>query len=187
MAASKNIPDLTDHEGALLAEVLRHQPVTAYRIAKLYSMDPVTSFNSSKGQVYPMIRRFSEAGLVEGSSVSGDGRGTEKWRCTKKGEAAVKRWAGQVKPSHLLLEDPLRTKVMSFDLLSHDERVQWVLDAKTQLAAKLEELEEYARQVDVPYQPFVHDNAVNSLRSRMDWLDRMLFTMVKKGMDEGEA
>lgn len=184
MAAKSKIPDLSDHEGALLAEVLRRQPVTAYRIAKLYSMDPVTSFNSSKGQVYPMIRRFAEGGLVEGSSVSGDGRGTEKWHCTKKGEEAVRRWARQVKASHLLLEDPLRTKIMSFDLLSDEERVQWILEAKEKLAAKLEELEEYGKQVDVPFQPFVHDNAVNSLRSRMDWLDRMLFSMVKKGIDK---
>ena len=45
---------------------------------------------------------------------------------------------------------------------------------KEMLHAKLAELEAYRKEVDVPFKDFLHDNAVQSLRTRMDWLDRML-------------
>ena len=171
--------NLTDHEGALLAEVLRRQPVTAYRITKAYGIDPVSSFNSSKGQVYPMIKRLAQRRLLKSIAISGDARGTETWECTKKGEAALREWLKTVRPGHLLLEDPMRTKIMSFDLLDHDEKLEWVFNAKAELHTKLGELEAYGKSVDVPFQAFVHDNAVSSIKSRMDWLDRMLFVLMK--------
>jgi len=175
--------NLTDHEGALLAEVLRRQPVTAYRITKAYGIDPVSSFNSSKGHVYPMIKRMAKRRLLKSSTVSTDARRTETWECTKKGEIALREWLKIVSPHHLLLEDPMRTRIMSFDLLDHDEKLEWIFNAKAELLAKLGELEDYGKSVDVPFQAFVHDNAVSSIKSRMDWLDRMLFVLMKDKTD----
>lgn len=171
--------DLTDHEGALLAEVLRRQPVTAYRITKAYGIDPVSSFNSSKGHVYPMIKRLAKRSFLKSITVPSDARGTETWECTKNGVAALREWLKTVSPHHLLLEDPMRTRIMSFDLLDHEEKLDWIFKAKAELLAKLNELEDYGKSVDVPFQAFVHDNAVSSIKSRMDWLDRMLFVLMK--------
>jgi len=170
---------LTDNEGTLLALVLRAQPITAYQIAKTYEESPVTNFNTSKGKLYPLVRRLKERGLVAAQAVAGDARGTERLICTDAGRRAVKQWVLEIRAGHLLLEDPLRTKLQSFDLLSRDERIEWIVEAKTQLMHKLEALEQYGREVDVPFQPLVHDNAVSSLRCRMDWLDRTLRAIVK--------
>ena len=46
------------------------------------------------------------------------------------------------------------------------------------LHAKLAELDAYRDEVDVPFKDFLHDNAVQSVRARMDWLDRMLFAVM---------
>src|ERR1044071_4319465 len=81
---------LTDHEGTFLALVLRIQPTTAYQVAKVYEASPVSNFNTSKGKIYPLIRRLTEHGLLARSEVEGDGRGTEMLRCTKAGEKAVR-------------------------------------------------------------------------------------------------
>ncbi len=170
---------LTDNEGTLLALVLRAQPITAYQIAKTYEESPVTNFNTSKGKLYPLVRRLKERGLVGSEPVAGDARGTERLVCTEAGKRAVKQWVLEIRQGHLLLEDPLRTKLQSFDLLSRDERIGWIVEAKAQLMAKLEALEEYGREVEVPFKDMVHDNAVSSLRSRMDWLDRTLHRIVK--------
>ena len=170
---------LTDNEGTLLALVLRAQPITAYQIAKTYEESPVTNFNTSKGKLYPLVRRLRERGLVEAEPVAGDARGTERLVCTDVGKRAVKQWVLDIKQGHLLLEDPLRTKLQSFDLLSRDERIGWIVEVKAQLRAKLEALEAYGREVEVPFKDLVHDNAVSSLRSRMDWLDRTLHRVVK--------
>ncbi|MEM8694761.1 MAG: PadR family transcriptional regulator [Pseudomonadota bacterium] len=180
MNKPKTARRLSDHEGALLDLVRRTQPVTAYRIVKIYEKSPVASFNSSLGQVYPTIKRLAKDGLLEGATVAGDGRGTANWTCTAKGEDALRDWVLDIKSSHLLMEDPLRTKLMSFDLLSQEERLVWLVDVKSELAAKLEEQLSYDQNVEIPYQDLVHDNAVSALRMRMDWLDRVLQKIVKK-------
>jgi len=51
--------------------------------------------------------------------------------------------------------------------------------AKAGLQQKLDELELYAAEVTVPFKTQVHDNAVSSVRSRMEWLDRVLTSIVK--------
>jgi len=169
---------LTDHEGTFLSLVLRIQPTTAYQVTKVYEESPVSNFNTSKGKIYPLIRRLAEHGLIERREVPGDRRGTEELFCTEAGEAAVRAWARQIRDTHVLLDDPLRTKVQSFGLLSHAEQLAWVVEAKQRLHDKLTELESYRKEVDVPFKDFLHDNAVTSVRARMDWLDRMLFSLM---------
>ena len=172
-------PPLTDNEGTLLALVLRVQPVTAYQISKIYEDSPVSNFNTSKGKLYPLVRRLRDRGLLQAEPVTEDARRTERLSCTPLGREAVREWTKQVRPVHLLLEDPMRTKVQSFDLLSRDEQIAWILEVKGQLLQKLADVEAYGKNVSVPYQEFVHDNAIASLRGRMDWLDRMLLKIAR--------
>jgi DNA-binding PadR family transcriptional regulator len=172
--------DLTDHEGTFLALVLRVQPVTAYEVSRIYQESPVSSFNPSKGKIYPMIRRLEERGLLAKQRVEDDARGTERLSCTDRGRDAVRAWVRELKPAHVMLEDPLRTKVQSFDLLSPEDRVEWVLKAKEALEASLERLDDYGESVTVPFQEFVHDNAVRSTRARIVWLDRMLAQLLRR-------
>ena len=176
----KSILSLTENEGTLLALVARAEPITAYQIAKVYEESPVSNFNTSKGKIYPMIKRLREAGLLRARSVKGDARGTERLETTAKARQAIRAWVKDIRPSHLLPDDPLRTKVQSFDLLSREERIAWVAELKVELLKKLEQLEQYGKDVSVPYHQLVHDNAVRSIRSRMDWLDLVLNDVVRQ-------
>ena len=170
--------NLTDHEGTFLALVLRIGPTTAYQVSKIYADSPVSNFNTSKGKIYPLITRLAERGLIERLSRKGSERG-ELLRCTAAGESAVRDWVKELRPSHLLLEDPLRTKVQSFGLLTAEEQIEWVLETKSALEAHLEKLDAYEQEVTVPHHGHVHDNAVRSMRARIAWLDRMLADLVR--------
>lgn len=170
---------LTDDEGTFLALLNRIEPTSAYQISKIYSDSPVSTFGTSKGKIYPMIRRLIGHGLVKATKDKSDSRGTEHLTCTAQGREAVRQWVKEMKASHFLLNDPLRTKVQSFDLLTHDEQIEWIADAKAGLQSKLQELESYALVVDVPFKDTVHDNAVSSVRFRLDWLDRLLVDVVR--------
>jgi DNA-binding PadR family transcriptional regulator len=170
---------LTENEGTLLALVARAEPITGYQIAKVYEESPVSNFNTSKGKIYPMIKRLREAGMLRARTVRGDRRGTEQLETTKKGRSAVRAWVKEIKPAHLLPEDPLRTKVQSFDLLTKQERIEWISDLKLCLLEKLDDIERYGEEVTVPFQELVHDSAVRSIRSRMDWLDIVLNHVVR--------
>ena len=175
------VTKLTDDEGAFLALLIRVEPATTYQIAKIYAESPVSNFGTSKGKVYPLARRLEKRGLVEARAVEGDSRGSEQLVCTSQGKRAVHAWIMDIRPHHVLLDDPLRTKVQSFNLLSKNQRLEWIADAKAALQGKLEELESYGKAVTVPFKDLVHDNAVSSVRARLDWLDRMLISTVRGG------
>jgi DNA-binding PadR family transcriptional regulator len=178
LALPKTRYSLTDNEGTLLALVARGEPITAYQISKIYEGSPVSNFNTSTGKIYPIIKRLKDADYLRARLVKGDARGTEQVLTTKRGQEALRSWIKEIRPSHLLPEDPLRTKVQSFDLLSRKERIEWISELKMSLLEKLEKVEEYGRGKSAPYQGLVHDNAVRALRSRMDWLDLVLSYVV---------
>lgn len=178
--------DLTDNEGSLLALVLREQPITAYQIMKIYEQSPVTSFNTSKGGLYPAITRLRRRGYMVGTPIEGDKRGAEKLSCTAAGRVAVKQWLKDLRDTHFLPVDPLRTKVLSFELLTREEQIEWIVDAKSQMAATLKAVESYDASAAGPFQDLIRDNAVTALQSRMQWLDKLMRAVVKGGPAAGD-
>ena len=172
MARKERLSDaeLTDNEGSLLALVLRRQPIKPYRLLKIYEQSPVSSFNESKGNLYPLIRRLIAGGFLASEPVPGDKRRSEELRCTDKGRAAVQRWVQQVQPGQVLLNDPLRTKIISFDLLDAHQQAEWIERVRTMVDEKIREVEVYAALLDLPLQQLVIDNAMRSLNERLAWL-----------------
>lgn len=163
---------LTDDEGTFLSLLLRVAPATAYQIRKVYADSPVSNFGTSNGKISPLIRRLRDRNLIRGVPLS-KGRGSETLECTAAGTEAVRSWVKSIRDNHILLEDPLRTKVQSFGLLTRAEQLEWVADASLALRSKLDEVELYSAAVDVPYKALVHDNAVASIRARLQWLERL--------------
>lgn len=176
---ARSSTSLTDDEGTFLALVVRMQPATAYQISRIYEDSPVSNFGTSKGKIYPLVRRLKARGLLKAKPVAGDARGSECLECTRTGRDAVRKWVKHIRPAHLLLEDPLRTMVQSFDLLSSDEQLKWISDVESGLRSKLHELEVYGAEVTVPYKNQVHDNAISSVLSRLEWIDRLKRNIVQ--------
>lgn len=162
---------LTDHEGALLSLVLRHQPVTAYQIGKVFGASPVHTFNTSKGKLYPMIARLEERGLLAAESVPDDHRGTKRFMCTDAGRQVLRKWIGAFPPEHDLLADPLRKKVQAFELLTPQERQEWLAQAQQRLEEKLGEVEQWPPELEGPFGLLVQENARAALRARITWLE----------------
>ena len=166
---------ITEHEGMLLALVLRQQPVTAYQLFRMFEQSPVTSINSSKGQLYPAIRRLRERGLLDARKVAGDGRKSEELSVTNAGRAAVREWTRNIEPAHIVLDDPLRTRILSFDVLSREERLEWIARAKALVKQRRAIVDEYNASVDVPFQDFAYSSVTETLRLKMEWLDELLY------------
>lgn len=164
--------EVSDYEGSLLALTLRNQPISAHQLLKIFERSPVSSLNRSKGNVYPLIRRLKERELLCAQSP-GDGRSKEYLACTEKGEVAVRQWVADVRPSHILVNDPLRTRIISLGLLSKEERLQWVDNVQAMTAQKMGEVEEYNAGVSVPFQEMVYSNTTKALSGRMIWLNEL--------------
>ena len=165
---------LTEREGRLLALVVREQPVTAYQLYKYHERSPTGSINSSKGQVYPAVERLKRRGLIEGRPTIEDRPNVEELTATDLGVAAVKAWVKSVSPSTVNMDDPLRTRLLSFGLLTREERLEWVANAKRAVRDVERVFEEY-NSLGVPYLDLAQKNAVVLLRARMMWLDEVLY------------
>lgn len=152
--------------------IVRAEPVTAYQIAKLYA-SPIYNFNTAKGKLYPLIQRLVDQGLVRSLEVPHDRRGTHLYSCTEAGRSALKAWLCVFRPEHELLPDPLRKKLQALDLLTLDEQLEWVDDARAHINTKLQAVNTCAAISDVPFGDLAQDNARESLRGRLRWLDRL--------------
>jgi DNA-binding PadR family transcriptional regulator len=163
---------LTKDEGAFLSLLVRVEPATGYQLARIYEQSPVTNFGTSKGKIYPLIRRLKSRRLISARSIA-DRRGTEILRSTSKGVESVRSWMKEIKPADALLDDPLRTVVQSFDLLSETEQLEWIFKTRNSLEAKLVELEKYAFRSHGFFNGYVLESAVSSVKCRLSWLVRL--------------
>lgn len=168
---------LTEHEGMLLALLSREEPVTAYQLYRIFEQSPVSSINASKGQLYPAIRRLRERQLIQGAKVAGDRRNAEELCVTKTGLDALRQWVKAIDLTHVVLDDPLRTRMLSLDALSKSDRLQWIAEAKSLVKEKREILDDYVRSVEVPYHRIATLSAMEALRIKMEWLDELLYTV----------
>jgi DNA-binding PadR family transcriptional regulator len=160
--------------------VLRRQPVTAYQLFKDYEQSPVSTFNTSKGSLYPLINRLKTRGLIAAEAKPGDKRNTEFLACTKAGAKAIAAWARQLDSSHVVLDDPLRSKLLSLDQIGREEQIEWVVDAKKLVSERMAAVEVYNQSVTVPFQTVIHNSATTALKAKMEWLDQLLHQLVKE-------
>lgn len=174
---------LSEHEGMLLALLSREQPSTAYQLYRIFEQSPISSINASKGQLYPAIRRLRERRLIKAVKVAGDGRNAEQLSVSEKGLRAVRAWLRRIDLTHVVMDDPLRTRMLSLDLLTREEQLQWVAQAKSLVKAKQELLAEYIESVDIPYQSIANQSAAEALRAKMEWLDELLFAVAAERGD----
>lgn len=173
-------PVLTEHEGMLLAMIARRQPVTAHQLYKVLAASPTSSINASKGQLYPAVRRLKAHGMVNVVPVADDARGTEQLSVSELGLAALRAWVLRIDCSHVVLDDPLRTRVLSFDVLSKDEQLVWIAKAKELVKTKRQLVDEYNNNSEeLPYNSSAHSNCSGTLAAKMEWLDELLFEVAE--------
>jgi DNA-binding PadR family transcriptional regulator len=170
---SAKLATLTDNEGALLALILRRQPVSAYQIGRAFEASPIHTLNTNKGKLYPLLQRLHERGLLGANIVEGDRRRTQLFECTEAGRTALKAWVCSIRPEHDLLHDPLRKKLQAFDLLTLEEQTQWADTATGRLRARLAQVEAFDAESEGPFGPLMKDNAREAIEARLRWLDRL--------------
>ena len=62
---------------------------------------PVSNFNTSKGKIYPLIRRLEQAGLIAKRRIDGRRRGTEELRCTAGARRRCRNGSCKIRAEHL--------------------------------------------------------------------------------------
>jgi DNA-binding PadR family transcriptional regulator len=160
------MPELTDLEGAALADIARNGPTTSYAVAKSFAQSPSEFWSGSAGAVYPLIKRLQTRGLLAAKEKADGKRARTDYAVTAKGRVELKNWLLDSRRAAGIGFDPLRTRAVYLDLVSASERGAF-LDA---VQSHLDE----AATVDVwPDSPRLQKIHATVMKTRKAWI-RML-------------
>lgn len=165
---------LSELEGAILGLVVKEQPVTAYRVAKAFSLSPVTNLSNSKGSIYPSLRRLHLRNLVSTESAKVGSRDAVCYSITSNGESAFREWLRSSSDIVPLLEDPIRSRLQHFRHLKPSERLAFLRDCEALLIEKKVELKRYLEISEGDFQSLTHDAAISQVDARLGWVRRTI-------------
>lgn len=168
---------VNEHEGAVLGLIARNQPLTRYQLYKTFQQSPTTTYNTSKGSLYPLVGRLIDRGFI-GVESNKSRRDAELLSLTKLGYGALTRWIEQTGPQHSIVNDPMLFRVLALSDVSRDERIRWIADAKGLLLDRKHELNANKNPSNSPYDEIVHGTAVAIIDAKLEWLDRLLIKVV---------
>lgn len=122
---------LTDMEGAALAEIATRGTATSYAIAQAFAQSPSDFWSGSAGAVYPLIKRLSERGLLEPTAAATGQRARLDYAITAQGRAALEAWLLDARQASGMGFDPLRTRLMHLHLVAPARRKAFLKEVRT--------------------------------------------------------
>jgi DNA-binding PadR family transcriptional regulator len=155
----------------VLLAMIRNGRRTGYEIKQLVDVSTRFFWAASYGQIYPELRRLSDAGLVEGQAEPESGRRRTVYRLTAAGERALEEWLAE-EPQTFETRDEALLKLFFAD--SSPETAAASLDAKRSYhATKLKQL----RAIEATGKPKGHVGLVlrygiESSEWMVDWCTR---------------
>ena len=168
---------VNEHEGTVLGMVARWQPLTRYQLLKAFERSPISSYNTSKGSLYPLVSRMIVRGFLT-TEVGQGARESELISLSDLGRQALRQWIVKIGAQHSMIHDPLQVRILALCELSREERVRWVVAAKELLLGKKEELRDYHERLTVPFNDIVHSYGVATIDAKLRLLDRLLVQVV---------
>jgi DNA-binding PadR family transcriptional regulator len=111
---------------------------TGYEIKQFVEVSTRFFWGASYGQIYPELRRLTEAGLLESSDAPRGGVRRTEYHMTPEGERALREWLTADDYGAFELRDELLLRLFFADLLSAEdaravvrrmrERSEWIVD-----------------------------------------------------------
>ena len=154
---------LTDLEGATLAELARNGPMTSYAVARNFAASPSEFWSGSAGAIYPLFKRLEKRGfLVSTEGINGKRAKTE-YVLTPEGKNALMGWLLDAKRAAGLGFDPLRTRAAYLELASPAERAAF-MDA---VAINTKQAASQTVWQDMPRMQAIHASV---MKARVAWI-----------------
>jgi DNA-binding PadR family transcriptional regulator len=158
--------------------MVSREPRSGYEIKAL--VDDTTRFfwAASYGQIYPGLKRLSEAGLIEGSDVPRGERKRTVYAITKDGERELKDWLRQPPQTVEMREEGL-LKLFFSGVLPAEQAVgtlRSMREHRLGIAARLRAMEPGAEkklEQDDPFPLIVLQGGIEFNEWFADWCERM--------------
>jgi DNA-binding PadR family transcriptional regulator len=155
--------------------MVRKEPRSGYEIKALVDNSTRFFWAASYGQIYPELKRLSEAGLVIGSDSPTGGRRRTVYEITADGEEELRAWLRQPPQTFEMREEGL-LKLFFAGALPPREAVEIVRAMRARrLAAnaQLRAMEEEKAGIDDPFPMIVLRGGIEFTQWFADWCERM--------------
>lgn len=155
--------------------MVSREPRSGYEIKAV--VDETTRFfwAASYGQIYPELKRLSEAGLVEGIDASRGERKRSVYAITADGEKELRAWLRKAPATSEMREEGL-LKLFFAGVLPPEEAVATLRAMREQrlgLAARLRSMEPKALAKEDPFPLMVLRGGIEFNEWFADWCERM--------------
>jgi DNA-binding PadR family transcriptional regulator len=165
--------DLSPTAYVILGMVSR-EPRSGYEIKAAVDNSTRFFWAASYGQIYPQLKKLSEAGLVEGVNAPRGDRKRTVYAITTDGEDELKDWLRQPPQTSEMREEGL-LKLFFSSVLPPEEAVETLRAMREQrlaLAARLRSLEPKTLEKD-PFSLIVLQGGIEFNEWFADWCERM--------------
>ncbi len=130
--------EVTELEGAILGIVAGRQPCSAYAVRRRFERSPTWGWSSSKGGIYPAIKRLLSRNFLT-ATPSREGQRSAQLELSEEGRRALTRWIESISSEMACAPvDPIRTRVNYLFAVPRDRRRKFLDRASREVAAALE-------------------------------------------------
>jgi PadR family transcriptional regulator AphA len=155
--------------------MVSREPRSGYEIKAL--VDDTTRFfwAASYGQIYPELKRLSEAGLIEGADAPRGDRKRTVYAITAAGEEALKTWLRRPPATSEMREEGL-LKLFFAGALPAEEAIptlRAMRERRVEVAARLRGMEPKALEKEDPFPLMVLRGGIEFNEWFVDWCERM--------------
>lgn len=166
--------------------MVRTEPRSGYEIKAAVDSSTRFFWAASYGQIYPELKRLSEAGLVEGLDAPTGERKRTVYAITEAGEAALKDWLRQPPDTYETRDEGL-LKLFFAGALPRGEAAEILRSMRAHrldLAERLQALEPKASEKKDPYPLIVLRAGIEFNQWFAEWCERMETQLLEPALEE---
>jgi PadR family transcriptional regulator, regulatory protein AphA len=169
--------------------MVSREPRSGYEIKSLVDNSTRFFWAASYGQIYPELKRLSEAGLLEGSDLPRGERKRTVYAITMKGKEALEDWLRQPPVTFEMREEGL-LKLFFSGVLPPEEgagTLRAMREHRLGVAERLRAFEPEAEEKlenDDPYPLIVLQGGIEFNEWFADWCERMEASLLGSGKPE---
>ncbi|HKF83760.1 MAG TPA: PadR family transcriptional regulator [Solirubrobacterales bacterium] len=165
---------------------VRNEPRSGYEIKAVVDNSTRFFWAASYGQIYPELKRLSEAGLVTGSDSPTGGRKRTVYEITADGEEELRAWLRQ-EPETFEMRDEGLLKLFFADALPREEALEILRSMRTKrlvVNQQLRAIEQMKGEIDDPFPMIVLQGGLEFTEWFADWCERMEARLLDSALDE---
>lgn len=165
---------------------VRNEPRSGYEIKAVVDNSTRFFWAASYGQIYPELKRLSEAGLIVGSDVPTGGRKRTVYEITADGEEELRAWLRQ-EPQTFEMRDEGLLKLFFANALPREEAVEILRSMRTQRVAvneRLRAIEQMKGEIEDPFPMIVLRGGLEFSEWFAEWCERMEAQLLDSAPEE---